>query len=241
MERSSGVGAALLKVGPESAAADPGPACYGRGGQRPTVTDANVVLGYIHPDYFLGGRMKLDAAAAERIMPGEMNERRRPEGARDIAGVDDRPVAQDRDRPDPLARPRDDQEDVPGEELGPRDDHEDQAEREGDPGGEADHPVREGGGRERGARRVLRRDRAGAHLRRRRQAHRQSRRPDADSGAFAVRRVRAHERSASHGASVVGSMPRQMAARRALASPYRVPTSGSSDQSAFGIGRPFTR
>ncbi len=55
----------LLRVGPASAGADPGPACYGRGGRAPTVTDANVVLGIIDPDYFLGGRVRLDAAAAE--------------------------------------------------------------------------------------------------------------------------------------------------------------------------------
>ena len=55
----------LLRVGPESAGADPGPACYGLGGTRPTVTDADVVLGIIDPDYFLGGRMRLDRAAAE--------------------------------------------------------------------------------------------------------------------------------------------------------------------------------
>jgi len=48
-----------LRVGPQSAAAHPGPACYGLGGQEPTVTDADVVLGYIAPDRFLGGRMKL--------------------------------------------------------------------------------------------------------------------------------------------------------------------------------------
>ena len=54
----------LLKVGPQSAGAEPGPACYGKGGTEPTVTDANVVLGRIDPDYFLGGRMPLDAAAA---------------------------------------------------------------------------------------------------------------------------------------------------------------------------------
>ena len=47
-----------LKVGPESAGSDPGPACYGKG-DRPTVTDANVVLGRINPDYFLGGEMKI--------------------------------------------------------------------------------------------------------------------------------------------------------------------------------------
>ena len=58
----------LLKVGPESAGADPGPACYGRGGDRPTVTDANLLLGYLDPGYFLGGRMTLDEAAAESAM-----------------------------------------------------------------------------------------------------------------------------------------------------------------------------
>ena len=56
--------AGLLHVGPQSAGAEPGPACYGRGGRAPTVTDAAVVLGYIDPEYFLGGRMRLDAAAA---------------------------------------------------------------------------------------------------------------------------------------------------------------------------------
>ncbi|RLI26919.1 MAG: hydantoinase/oxoprolinase family protein [Candidatus Hecatellales archaeon] len=49
----------LLKVGPESAGADPGPACYGLGGTQPTVTDADLVLGYLNPDYFIGGEMKL--------------------------------------------------------------------------------------------------------------------------------------------------------------------------------------
>jgi N-methylhydantoinase A len=58
----------LLRVGPESAGARPGPACYGGGGIHPTVTDADVVLGLIDPDGFLGGRMKLDRlAAAEAI------------------------------------------------------------------------------------------------------------------------------------------------------------------------------
>jgi len=51
-----------LRVGPESAGADPGPACYGKGNATPTVTDADVVLGYIDPENFLGGRMKLDRA-----------------------------------------------------------------------------------------------------------------------------------------------------------------------------------
>ncbi len=55
----------MLQVGPESAGADPGPACYGRGGERPTVTDANLVLGRLLPDAFLGGNMRLDRAAAK--------------------------------------------------------------------------------------------------------------------------------------------------------------------------------
>ena len=53
-----------LNVGPQSAGAVPGPACYGAGGTRPTVTDANLVLGRLNPDYFNGGRMTLDADAA---------------------------------------------------------------------------------------------------------------------------------------------------------------------------------
>ena len=52
----------LLKVGPDSAAADPGPACYGRGGVDATVTDANLLLGYLAEGSFLGGRMRLDRA-----------------------------------------------------------------------------------------------------------------------------------------------------------------------------------
>ncbi len=60
----------LLKVGPESSGADPGPACYGVGGTEPTVTDADLLLGYLNPDYFLGGRMSLDREAAERAMAG---------------------------------------------------------------------------------------------------------------------------------------------------------------------------
>jgi N-methylhydantoinase A len=58
----------LLKVGPDSAGAEPGPACYGRGGQEPTVTDADLVLGYLDPAYFLGGRMQLDLGAARRAV-----------------------------------------------------------------------------------------------------------------------------------------------------------------------------
>jgi N-methylhydantoinase A len=54
----------FLNVGPHSAGADPGPACYGRGGTQPTVTDADLVCGYLNADYFLGGTQKLDIAAS---------------------------------------------------------------------------------------------------------------------------------------------------------------------------------
>lgn len=57
--------AEVLKVGPRSSGAQPGPACYGRGGTEPTVTDAALYLGYLNPEYFLGGEMSLDVAAAE--------------------------------------------------------------------------------------------------------------------------------------------------------------------------------
>ena len=66
----------LLKVGPDSAGADPGPACYGLGGDQPTVTDADLLLGYLNPEFFLGGRMTLDRSASERAIAGlaaEMN------------------------------------------------------------------------------------------------------------------------------------------------------------------------
>ncbi|GAA1836063.1 hydantoinase/oxoprolinase family protein [Pseudonocardia ailaonensis] len=62
------VAGAILHVGPESAGAAPGPACYGRGGTVATVTDANVVLGYLGAERFLGGRMALDSAAAEAAL-----------------------------------------------------------------------------------------------------------------------------------------------------------------------------
>jgi N-methylhydantoinase A len=60
----------MLRVGPRSAGAVPGPACYGRGGTEPTVTDAHVVRGTIRPDAFLGGAMRLDADAAHRAFTG---------------------------------------------------------------------------------------------------------------------------------------------------------------------------
>jgi len=58
----------ILRVGPSSAGADPGPACYGKGGQLPTVTDADVILGYVPADYFLGGTLSLDASLAETAL-----------------------------------------------------------------------------------------------------------------------------------------------------------------------------
>ncbi len=60
----------LLRVGPHSAGAAPGPACYGRGGTKPTVTDANLLLGYYDPAFFLGGTMALDVEAARNAVSG---------------------------------------------------------------------------------------------------------------------------------------------------------------------------
>ncbi len=57
-----------LRVGPQSAGSDPGPACYGRGGDAPTVTDAGVVLGYLNPAYFAGGELSLQVDAAYRVI-----------------------------------------------------------------------------------------------------------------------------------------------------------------------------
>src|SRR5215813_12554622 len=58
----------ILKVGPKSTGANPGPVCYGRGGTEPTVTDANLALGFINPDYFLGGTMALNASLAVKAI-----------------------------------------------------------------------------------------------------------------------------------------------------------------------------
>ena len=60
----------LLKVGPRSAGSEPGPACYGGGGAEPTVTDANLLLGYYDPGFFLGGRMRIDVEAARSAVAG---------------------------------------------------------------------------------------------------------------------------------------------------------------------------
>jgi len=64
-----------LQVGPESSGADPGPACYGQGGEEPTVTDANVVLGRIPPSVALGGKMELDREAAREVIEDLAEER----------------------------------------------------------------------------------------------------------------------------------------------------------------------
>jgi N-methylhydantoinase A len=61
-------GGGFLNVGPQSAGADPGPACYGRGGTQPTVTDADVVCGYLNPNYFLGGSQTLDVEASRKAL-----------------------------------------------------------------------------------------------------------------------------------------------------------------------------
>ena len=89
----------ILEVGPQSAGAVPGPACYGRGGTEPTITDCNVVLGYLGEDNFLGGKMKLDSGAArsaveracrEETRAGRRGRRRRhrPHHRREDAGGD---------------------------------------------------------------------------------------------------------------------------------------------------------
>ena len=67
-----------LRVGPASAGSEPGPACYGRGGEQPTVTDASIVLGYLDPDYFAAGSLKLQPALAhaaiERVIAGRIHQ-----------------------------------------------------------------------------------------------------------------------------------------------------------------------
>ena len=67
-------GAGALKVGPRSAGADPGPVCYGRGGTEPTVTDADLVLGRLNPDYFVGGEARLDLQLATRAVAQKIAE-----------------------------------------------------------------------------------------------------------------------------------------------------------------------
>jgi N-methylhydantoinase A len=76
----------LMKVGPRSAGSQPGPACYGQGGAEPTVTDADLVLGLLAADNFLGGDMKLDAGAARRVLAG-LGDRLGVEAVQAAAGV----------------------------------------------------------------------------------------------------------------------------------------------------------
>ena len=83
----------LLRVGPESAGADPGPACYGQGGRRPTVTDANVVLGFLNPSYLAGGELPLradlavDAIRTHVAEPLGLSVREAAHGIREIANA----------------------------------------------------------------------------------------------------------------------------------------------------------
>jgi N-methylhydantoinase A len=67
-------GGGFLTVGPQSAGADPGPACYGHGGTLPTVTDADLVCGFLNPDYFLGGKQKLDRTASHAALEAHIAE-----------------------------------------------------------------------------------------------------------------------------------------------------------------------
>jgi N-methylhydantoinase A len=80
-------GGGFLNVGPQSAGADPGPACYGRGGTQPTVTDADLVCGYLNADYFLGGAQKLDAAAARAALAAHVAAPLRMEVIAAAAGI----------------------------------------------------------------------------------------------------------------------------------------------------------
>jgi N-methylhydantoinase A len=77
-----------LHVGPQSAGAEPGPACYARGGTQATVTDSDLALGYLDADFFLGGTMRIDAAAADRAL-GAMAQELRLDPARAAYGVHD--------------------------------------------------------------------------------------------------------------------------------------------------------
>jgi len=79
----------IMNVGPQSAGADPGPACYDKGGTKPTVTDANVVLGYINPDYFLGGKFKLNRQKSVDAIKNKIAEHSNLSVVRAAAGIID--------------------------------------------------------------------------------------------------------------------------------------------------------
>ena len=83
--RIDGIG--RLTVGPDSAGADPGPACYGQGGQQPTVTDADLTLGYLDPEFFLGGQMRLDREAALRVIEARIGRALDLDGLRAAWGI----------------------------------------------------------------------------------------------------------------------------------------------------------
>ena len=77
----------LIRVGPESAGSDPAPACYGLGGEAPTVTDADLALGYLNPDFFLGGDMRLDRTRAEAAIAARVATAAGLDTARAAAGI----------------------------------------------------------------------------------------------------------------------------------------------------------
>lgn len=77
----------LLKVGPDSASSEPGPVCYGRGGDEPTVTDADLVLGYLSPDYFLGGEMALDIDGVKRVVDSKLAQPGNMDVTRAVSGI----------------------------------------------------------------------------------------------------------------------------------------------------------
>jgi len=79
----------LVQVGPDSAGSVPGPVCYGRGGASPTITDADLLLGYLNADYFLGGDMKLDPVAAAAVMEKEVAAPAKLSVAAAAAGIHD--------------------------------------------------------------------------------------------------------------------------------------------------------
>jgi N-methylhydantoinase A len=77
----------VLRVGPRSSGADPGPACYGRGGQNPSLTDADLSLGYLDPEFFLGGKMPLDRSKSEAALSKQVGKPLKVEVTRAAWGV----------------------------------------------------------------------------------------------------------------------------------------------------------
>lgn len=77
----------LLKVGPDSASSEPGPVCYRKGGENPTVTDADLMLGYLSPEYFLGGELELDTSAVEAALKKKLADDAKLEIIESAAGI----------------------------------------------------------------------------------------------------------------------------------------------------------